>query len=863
MSDSHPDTPSSRPLSWVPLFVPRGGTEPLATTLILPPLERRRQSYISLGGSSFSSESETSALSSPPASSSCSSSSIVDPDSPTSNRFPTNVLNPSTSSSLLSDGSPTGLGFKAAVSSSVSTMNHDTIMQRQTSTQTTTTTETTTEGANHLRRRSSLSVTINSKGLALDSNGTEAAARMERMRSLTSIMNDPLNQQQNRKNSTWHKVQAFNELRRQQRANRRKFNLVAMILFAIVSLWYITRRIKQSHNVSVDSGNDDEATTMWTRPVIQFKLPTPQSLYDSLETVPYPTSTHPKTPSRSERHKLSFNDYLTTRLGSHFSFPRSIESNSFKRPSHLWLTTATNATVRLSTRHLVSFVNKISTDKHESISKSSKDRFVDSSAIRRLVVLCRDDGCMKYCRENLDMYCFGGFIDSRDDGVSKEGEEIVKLKGTVSALESGRRVFFVDDDVYFKEDPVPHLGPLDQFDLQIPDSWATGKLNAGFIVLNPTSNVISLWQRLLDISLVPSPQRRVWSTTNLLLDPSGTDRDHSRAHSLPLPADKIDTEDDGLASSYASTEFESPWAGGIDVKVLDRKKFRTSSGKLSKVQWDKHDQDDLAIYHHCVCCGDAATNDYIAGALGYHQPEVAYPHLNSVDVESHFPFVLKMPELKGSLENMTYDMNLILQLAHDSKRSFVPPLKATLFHQTLETRNISTLDSNDDELNIKTEQVETTNEIERYIWRLFPIAHWSLSSTKNGPGSLVSIKEPSFVLHLINHLKQNYLHLPRIERQLQQVQDVLWLDLSRFKTYQQALKSLNKPFLSTTTVVMVEGFEKIRGKQGWKQDEIIRQEFSHGVETCRGLNLDLERDDNNDGRDKDGHCVPLCTESAK
>ena len=33
-------------------------------------------------------------------------------------------------------------------------------------------------------------------------------------------------------------------------------------------------------------------------------------------------------------------------------------------------------------------------------------------------------------------------------------------------------------DVYFREDPMPYVGALDRYDIQIPDSWATGKLNA-------------------------------------------------------------------------------------------------------------------------------------------------------------------------------------------------------------------------------------------------------------------------------------------------------------------------------------------------------------------------------------------------
>ncbi|KAK4050608.1 hypothetical protein OIV83_003334 [Microbotryomycetes sp. JL201] len=680
-------------------------------------------------------------------------------------------------------------------------------------------------------------------------------------------MDDPLNQ---KRNSTWHKVHAFNEKQRK----RAKFRRNLQILFATVALYALWRLSRNSKSTDIDSLVEGAE---WTKPTIQFKLPTPQSLYDSLETIPYPTSSHPRTPPRSERHKLQFSDYLTTRLGSHFSFPSSLDGPATRRPSHLWLTTATNSTVRLSTRHLGSFVDTISMDKNLQRTNGRRPSdFSDLNAVRKLVVLCRDDGCMDYCRERSDMYCYGGFIDARDDGVSKQGEEIVKLKGTVAALESGRRVFFVDDDVYFKEDPVPYLGALDQFDLQIPDSWATGKLNAGFIVLNPTSNVISLWQRLLDITLVPAPQRRVWSTTNLLLDPAGADRDHSRAHSLPLPADKINTEDDGIASSYGQSEFESPWAGGIDVKVLDRKRFKTSSGRLSKVDWE-NDRQDLAIYHHCVCCGDPVshleilkegshetddvltgkqvTNDYIAGALGYHQPEVAYPHLDSAEPGAHFPFVLKTAPLRGSGDNLTADMTLLLQLAHDSNRALIPPLKATLVRTVLASNSSSINNSTNDAF----EPVYTHDAIERYIWRLFPIAHWA-SKTTSGPGSLVSIKEPAYASHLVSHLKDNYAGSRQIERQLHEVQDTLYLDLRKFKDYKAALRALTRPFLSTTKVVIVEGFDHVRRNEKWLAQDIIRDELNQVVETCKGLERDLSIDRDNDARDKDGYCLPLCVE---
>lgn len=68
----------------------------------------------------------------------------------------------------------------------------------------------------------------------------------------------------------------------------------------------------------------------------------------------------------------------------------------------------------------------------------------DLTARRELVVLCRDQGCLDYCRANPDWFCYGGFVDVEDDGLSLSGEEQMKLRGAIEALETGRRVFLVD-----------------------------------------------------------------------------------------------------------------------------------------------------------------------------------------------------------------------------------------------------------------------------------------------------------------------------------------------------------------------------------------------------------------------------------
>lgn len=126
--------------------------------------------------------------------------------------------------------------------------------------------------------------------------------------------------------------------------------------------------------------------------------------------------------------------------------------------------------------------------------------------------------------------------------------------------------------------------------------------------LNPTRSVISLCKRLLDISLETPDERKRYTTTNLLIDPTGFNRDIHQSELTHRHEDKeFDPEDHAVINAgYGQAQFESSWAGGMDVKVLDRVKFRTSSGKLAKMDWMR-EKTSQAIYHHCVCCGDAVS----------------------------------------------------------------------------------------------------------------------------------------------------------------------------------------------------------------------------------------------------------------
>ena len=184
------------------------------------------------------------------------------------------------------------------------------------------------------------------------------------------------------------------------------------------------------------------------------------------ETFALPTSTHPRTPPSDSDITLA--DYLTTRLGSHFSAPSS------GTPTHLWLTTATKSTIRISTRHLEAFVasldhkgrkaNEAALELAEATARASGSHkgtiAMDNLEPRRaLVILCLDDGCLDYCRQK-DWYCYGGFREAEEEVVGAlfdSTREKVKLQGVIETLESGRRIFVIDHDVYFRECVIPPL----------------------------------------------------------------------------------------------------------------------------------------------------------------------------------------------------------------------------------------------------------------------------------------------------------------------------------------------------------------------------------------------------------------------
>lgn len=174
-------------------------------------------------------------------------------------------------------------------------------------------------------------------------------------------------------------------------------------------------------------------------------------------------------------------------------------------------------------------------------------------------------------------------------------------------------------------------------------------------------------------------------------------------------------------------------------------------------------------------------------------------------------------------------MGFLLQLAADTERVYVPPLKGVI------------------ETPREGEEGAESEKKEKYIWRLFPLSSWSHGL---GPGAHVSVKEPSFVHHAVQYLHS--FSNPSALRQIADLSETLYLDLGTVQNYQQAVRVMKRPFFSTTRVVFVEGIKGVMGKEGWA----LREEFGEGMmRMCKGVE---EEQVDVDGHGEDGKCVEIC-----
>lgn len=161
-----------------------------------------------------------------------------------------------------------------------------------------------------------------------------------------------------------------------------------------------------------------------------------------------------------------------------------------------------------------------------------------------------------------------------------------------------------------------------------------------------------------------------------------------------------------------------------------------------------------------------AATDYIAGSLGFHAPSLLYPTTTSTGLPI-LPQILTLPSLPSPAL-----LPLLLQLANDSNRSFLPPLS---------------------------------------LPRIRPLSN-------TGPPILPATYLTISLAHLTTFPSS-----PALSSTLSELKETLWLDLASPTSYATLLTALKQPFFLDTKVVSLENVDALIGR-GWE----AREEF--GVE---------------------------------
>lgn len=218
------------------------------------------------------------------------------------------------------------------------------------------------------------------------------------------------------------------------------------------------------------------------------------------------------------------------------------------------------------------------------------------------------------------------------------------------------------------------------------------------------------------------------------------------------------------------------------------------------------------------------TTDYIAGTLGYHQPYASFPAsaiTGHHDGIPKFPMMLTVASLVGTPSQLSFIIGLLLQTTRDTKRAFLPPLKGSLLIKG------------------------TEQPVVRYIWSLFPVAHWAgkggnfetTDKKENHRKVDLTVLEPGYIEHATDHLKTAYPNSQPGSFAISELTDTLWLDLNTMRDYAHLLRTLSQPYFSTTLVVTLENFDKVEGKPGWN----LTPEFQN-LEMCYEGILESEGD---------------------
>ncbi|BGP17345.1 hypothetical protein JCM10213v2_005363 [Rhodosporidiobolus nylandii] len=177
-------------------------------------------------------------------------------------------------------------------------------------------------------------------------------------------------------------------------------------------------------------------------------------------------------------------------------------------------------------------------------------------------------------------------------------------------------------------------------------------------------------------------------------------------------------------------------------------------------------------------------------------------------------------------------MGLLLQIAHDSGRTFIPPLTATVFEENAG-------------------RTRSTEKYVFYVFRVFPISRWAhpkastLSTVALGrlPREALVVREPGFVHHALDYLKGSFPDRLEATRLVKELQEPLTLDVREMVSLEEMVHGLTRPFWSTERLVSVEGVEAVLGREGWE----LRPEFRDDAMCKSGEHKEAK-----------GTCTQLC-----
>ncbi|ORY75961.1 hypothetical protein BCR35DRAFT_353484 [Leucosporidium creatinivorum] len=338
-------------------------------------------------------------------------------------------------------------------------------------------------------------------------------------------------------------------------------------------------------------------------------------------------------PSIAKSHPgstLTFKSYLKAHfpISAPLSDDLGEELAQDARP-HLWLTVADAQMMDGPTAGLQMMIRKLNQEREAKMERRTE-----------LVVLCLDTGCLSKAEER-GSYAYGGFRGGVPIRMVGGPREWFKVAGVLDALRSGRDVFFVDSEVYFKNDPYPLLDPLLNSADIVAGEMPVGTLNTGLMWIKASDKALEMWETMSELAI------------------EGAAKVQDDFNKLLATADRLTTDPEGSSN----TGFLS--ANGLQVQLLDPNSFRGVNIIFGDLEVERPDAVSLQL----SCSGDSRDRAFIAQSLGY------YPDLDGYYTSRRS--LLKIDELRGSSDEVLQMFKILLVAAHYSRRSIEPPSTVT------------------------------------------------------------------------------------------------------------------------------------------------------------------------------------------